>query len=192
MTGKHKSIPGQEVRELGHKSDRPDTTAPGVRAACSLPRGAWHPLSLHQPWALICLSRGAFSAASSEYTNLKMAAPGLHDIWFLLAYMSLIPGIQQYPITNCVSLNLNSGEVSGWTRPANGLVSFFVFFFKLEYSWFAVFCFWWGAEWFSYILVCICWFFFIRGYHKMLNIDSSLCCTIGPCWSGLYIVVCVF
>ena len=41
MTGKRKNIPGQDIRELGHKkSDKSETTAPGVRAACSLPRGA--------------------------------------------------------------------------------------------------------------------------------------------------------
>ena len=159
MTGKDKSIPGQEVRELGHKSDRSDTTAPGVRAACCLPRGAWHPSSLHQPWALICLSRGAFSAASSEYTNLKMAAPGLHDIWFLLAYMPLIPGTRQYLITDCVSLNLNSGEVSGCIRPVNGLVSFFVFvFFFFHWNIAALqlyVSFYCTAKWISYTYTCI-------------------------------------
>ena len=159
MTGKRKNIPGQDIRELGHKkSDKSETTAPGVRAACSLPRGAWHLSSLHQPWGLACLSRGAFSAASSEYTNLKMAAPGMHDIWFLLAYMPLIPGIRQYLITDCVSLNLNSGEVSGWIGPVNGLVSSFSFFFFLNWSIVPLQCcasFYCTAKWISYTYTSI-------------------------------------
>ena len=44
---------------------------------------------------------------------------------FYMAYMPLIPSTQHYPITDWMSLILNSGEeVSVWIRPVSRLVPF--------------------------------------------------------------------